>query len=268
MIQYCAPFADQHIRIELNTMWKDYFDLNMSPILSYIKNADLRQCVIETIEPSQLVQEAQLIQSIDLRTIKKDDLRSMRSFCEFQMENTCIISGFCFWFDCYFSSNNNSSILRSTRLTTSPHASKTHWKQTLVFLSQDIYPLKGDIVPVNIKLKQSLENHQHYQLTIFIKKIKEASSTSGAGGGDEENCHNDLPIRRRQRRRSSTISSDKRLLHDNKSPPSSSDSSSSNSDNDDYVEVNEHPIPCSCDRNRCKLIKTIIEKYNEENIVE
>jgi len=170
---YCAPFVDQNIRIELNTMWKNYFDLNFSPILQCIQNSDLNQCVIETIEPSQLVHEAQLIQSIDLRTIRIDDLHSMRSFCQFDIDNTCIISGFCFWFDCYFSSTNNSSILHSTRLTTSPHSSKTHWKQTLVFLPEDIYPLKGDIVPVNIKLKQSSENRRQYNLTISIKKIKE-----------------------------------------------------------------------------------------------
>ena len=252
-------------------MWKDYFDLNFSPILPYIKNANLNQYVTETIEPSQLVQEAQLIQSIDLRTVKKDDLRLMRSLCKFQMENTCIISGFCFWFDCYFSTNNNSSILRSPRLTTSPHASKTHWKQSLVFLPQDIYPLKGDIVPVNIKIKQSAENHRRYQLTIVLKKIKEASNnnnnTSGGATADDDTLHPEPTTRRRQRRRSSTISSDKRFFHQNKSPPTSSDSSSSNSDDDHDVEVNEHPIPCSCDRNRCQLIKTIIEKYTTENMV-
>jgi len=245
-------------------MWKDYFDLNMSPLLPHIKNSKLNECVIETIEPSQLVHDAQLIQSIDLRTIRIDDLHTMRSFCEYDIDNTCIISGFCFWFDCYFSSNNNSSILRSTRLTTSPHASKTHWKQTLVFLPEDIYPLKGDIVPVNIKLKQSLQNRRQYQLSIFIKKIKEGSMNSNSI--DDDNLNNESNIRKRQRRRSSTISSDKRVSTDQKSKDTSSDSTSSNSD--DEMDSNEHPIPCSCDRDRCKLIKTIIEKYNEENIVE
>jgi len=245
-------------------MWKDYFDLNMSPVLPHIKNSNLTECVIETIEPSQLVHDAQLIQSIDLRTIRIDDLRTMRSFCEFDIDNTCIISGFCFWFDCYFSSNNNSSILRSTRLTTSPYSPKTHWKQTLVFLPEDIYPLKGETVPVNIKLKQSLQNRRQYQLTILIKKIKENSMNST--GIDEETSFNDSNIRKRQRRRSSTISSDKRVINDEKSMDVSSDSTSSNSDDDN--DLNEHPIPCSCDRDRCKLIKTIIDKYNEENIVE
>jgi len=44
-------------------------------------------------------------------------------------------------------------------------------------------------------------------------------------------------------------------------------SDSTNSENDDN-ESDEHPIPCSCDRDRCKLIKAIMEKYDEENIVE
>jgi hypothetical protein len=245
-------------------MWKDYFDLNMSPILPYIKNSSLNECVIQTIESSQLVHDAQLIQSIDLRTIRIDDLRIMRSFCEFDIDNTCIISGFCFWFDCYFSSNNNSSILRSTRLTTSPYSPSTHWKQTLVFLPEDIYPLKGETVPVNIKLKQSLQNRRQYQLTISIKKIKE--NLINSTGIDDENSTNDLNIRKRQRRRSSTISSDKRIVNDIKPMDVSSDSTSSNSDDD--INSNEHPIPCSCDRDRCKLIKTIIEKYNAENVVE
>lgn len=235
----------------------------MSPILPYIKNSNLNEFIIETIEPSQLVHDAQLIQSLDLRTVRIDDLRTMRSFCEFNLDNTCIISGFCFWFDCYFSSNNNSSILRSTRLTTSPYASKTHWKQTLLFLPDDIYPIKGETVPVNIKLKQSLTNRRQYQLSISLKKIKE--HTTNSTGFDEENALNDLSIRKRQRRRSSTISSDKRLIHVEKPLDMSSDSTSSNSD--DEVNSNGHSIPCSCDRDRCKLIKTILEKYNEENIL-
>jgi hypothetical protein len=82
-------------------------------------------------------------------------------------------------------------------------------------------------------------------------------------GIDEENSSNDLNIRKRQRRRSSTISSDKRIINDKKSMDVSSDSNS-----DDDGNLNEHPIPCSCDRDRCKLIKTIIEKYTEDNLVE
>ncbi|CAF1390386.1 unnamed protein product [Adineta ricciae] len=256
---YCAPFVDQNIRIELNTMWKDYFNLNMSPILSHIKNSRLDQCMIETIEPSQLVHDAQLIQSIDLRTIRVNDLYTLRSFCEFHIKNTCIISGFCFWFDCYFSSNNNSSILRSTRLTTSPYSFRTHWKQTLAFLPEDIYPLKGDTVPVYIKLKQSTTNRRQYQLSVVLKRIKEGICV--------DNDSSDSITRRRQRRRSSTISSDKRTYSQNKSNDTSSDS---NTDDDDgnHNGSNEHPIPCLCDRDRCKLIKTIIESHSEENMIE
>ena len=243
-------------------MWKDYFGLNMSPFVEHIKNSDLNECVVETIEPSQLVHDAQLIQSIDLRTVRIDDLRSMRAFCEFDIENTCIISGFCFWFDCYFSATNNSSILRSTRLTTSPHASQTHWKQTMVFLPEDIYPLKGDTVPVNIKLKQSSENRRHYNLTIAIKKIKE-----GSGDAAEEGASSST--KKRRRRRSSAMSSDKHLTAENPSMDTGSDSTSSASDDeDDESESDEHPIPCSCDRPKCKLIRTIIEKYDAENTLE
>jgi len=196
-------------------MWGNYFDLNFTPIIKHIKNSDLNECVIETIEPSQIVHDAQLIQSIDLRTIQINDLHSMYSFCQFEIDNTCIISGFCFWFDCYFSSNKNSS---SIRLTTSPYSLSTHWKQTLVFLPEDIYPLKDDIIPVNIYLKQSEENQRQYNLTISIKENSSEDMTSDSDSDEES--------------------------------------------------LDEHPIPCPCDRQKCKLIKLIMEKYDEENIVE
>jgi hypothetical protein len=196
-------------------MWENYFDLNFTPILSHIKNSDLNQCVIEIIEPSQIIHDAQLIQSIDLRTIQIIDLHSMYSFCQFEIDNTCIISGFCFWFDCYFSSINNTS--STIRLTTSPYSLSTHWKQTLVFLPEDIYPLKDDIIPVNIHLKQSIENQRQYNLTISIKENSSEEMTS---------------------------------------------------DSDEELDEEHHPIPCECDRQKCKLIKLIIEKYDEENIVE
>ncbi len=202
-------------------MWKNYFDLNFSPVLSHIPNSDLNQCVVESIEPSQLVHFPQLIQSINLRTVQIEDLHSMHSFCEFDFDNTSIVSGFCFWFDCYFSTDKNSTVLSS-----SPYSSKTHWKQTLVFLPEDIYPLKDDTVPVDIRLKQSSENRRQYNLTISIK-----------------DSLNNEP-----------------MASDNQSTDSESDNESDESD--------EHPIPCPCDRNRCKLIRTIMEKYDEENIEE
>ena len=100
----------------------------------------------------------------------------------------------------------------------------------------------------------------------ILKKIKE--NTLNSTGIDEENSINEANMRKRQRRRSSTISFDKRLIHEEKSKHMSSDSTSSNSDDDDdEVNSNEHAIPCSCDRDRCKLIKTIIEKYSEQNIL-
>jgi hypothetical protein len=189
----------------------------LSPLLPHIKNSDLSECVIETIEPSQLVHDAQLIQSIDLRTVQIEDLQSMHSFCQFDIDNTCIISGFCFWFDCYFSSTDSSSLVR---LTTSPSSPATHWKQTLVFLPEDIYPLKGDTVPVDIRLKQSSENQRHYNLTITIQENQSMDITSESSEEESED------------------------------------------------EPEEHPIPCPCDRNKCKLIRMIIEKYDEENVAE
>ena len=190
-------------------MWTNYFDLNLSPLLPHIKNSDLSECVIETIESSQLVHDAQLIQSIDLRTVQIEDLQSMHSFCQFDIDNTCIISGFCFWFDCYFSSKESSS---SIRLTTSPSSPATHWKQTLVFLPEDIYPVKGETVPVDIRLKQSTENQRHYNLTIAIQEDQAMETTSESSEEESE----------------------------------------------------EHPIPCPCDRHKCKLIRMIMEKYEAE----
>ena len=227
-------------------MWKNYFDLNMSPVLSRLKNADLDECVIEVIEPSQLVHDAQLIQSIDLRTVRIADLRSMHSSCEFNIDNTCIISGFSFWFDCYFSSSQSSTATPPVCLTTSPQAAPTHWKQTLVFLPEDIYPLKGDCLPVNITLKQSSANQRQYNLTIAIENV------------DEEELPETSTTRKRQRRRSSTMSSEPQVLVEQKSEETSSDSDSEESSED------EHPMPCPCDRPKCKLIRAIMDKFSEE----
>ena len=197
-------------------MWKNYFDLNFSSVLPLIKNSNLTDCVIETIQPSQLIQDGQLIQSIDLRTVQIDDLKSMHSFCQFEIDNTCIISGFCFWFDCYFSSPDSSSMIR---LTTHPSSPSTHWKQTLVFLPEDIYPLKGESVPVDIHLQQREENQRHYNLTIAIQDDQDMDAETTSSEEEEE-------------------------------------------------EEEEHPIPCPCDRAKCKIIRMIMEKYDEENIDE
>ena len=115
----------------------------------------------------------------------------MQASCQFEIDNTCIISGFCFWFDCYFSSMEKST---SIRLTTSPSAPATHWKQTLVFLPEDIYPLKGDSVPVEIKLKQSKENQRHYNLSIAIQEDNQMDTSEESEGDDEEEEEEEHPI--------------------------------------------------------------------------
>ena len=236
-------------------MWKNYFGLDMSPILPHIKNSDLSECVIDTIETSQLMHEPQLVQAIDLRTVSIDDLQSMRASCEFDIDNTCIISGFCFWFDCYFSSNHPAFKSPSVRLSTGPSTAKTHWKQTLVFLAEDIFPLKGELVPVSIKLKQSTDNRRHYNLTIALKTPRDELD------GDAENEVTDAPLgQKRRRHRSSTLSSDNNEVVDA--------TANSNEDDDDEEEEDEHPIPCPCDYEKCKVIRMIIEKFDEGEPVE
>lgn len=218
----------------------------MTPILRHVKNSDLSECVIETIEPSQLVHDAQLIRSFDLRTVRIEDLRTMTSSFDLEIDNTCIISGFAFWFDCYFSANSNLPSTPTVCLGTSPYSPATHWKQTLVFLPEDIYPLKGDTVPVSIRLKQSSENRRHYNLTVAIDNVAE-----------EETSEQVLP-RKRQRNGSSTTSSEPQAQEQNESEEENSDEDSSD----------DHPMPCSCDRPKCKLIKAIMEKFDEENLEE
>lgn len=240
IFKYCAPFIDQKIRIESNGMWKNYFDLNMTPILSHMKNSDLSECVIETIESSQLVHEPQLIQSIDLRTVQSEEIRSMTSSCQFEIDNTCIISGFSFWFDCYFPSTSLSNSNRIINLSTSPYCAATHWKQTLIFFNEDIYPLKGDVVNVNIQMKQSSENHRQYALTIDLADT------------DQEPKFED------ERLSPSAI----------KRPRENISTDEESSSDDDEQSEEEHPIPCDCDRPRCKLIRAIMDKFEEENVEE
>ncbi|CAF1031280.1 unnamed protein product [Didymodactylos carnosus] len=282
---YCAPFVDDKVRCEKQTMWMDYFDLDLKPLLKYIPNSSLTECVIQTIETQQLVHDQQLIYSIDLKTIKHDDIKQIKSYCEYYIEEDCIISGFAFWFDCYFSSNN-SNILHSVVLSTSPSAQKTHWQQTLVFLKENIYPVNGDVIPVHVKLKQEKQNHRHYKLSLVLKEIKNTKkyskdddSTSAASISG--NMSDTKKKRRgRRRRRSSTISLTKRVTIIKTTTSSASDSnaddkeqtttssSTSTSSDEDNTQTDTHPIPCQCDRVRCKLIKAIIDKYEEENILE
>jgi len=246
---YCAPFVDDHIRFEKCEQWTNYFDLNLKPLLKHMSNVYLDECVVDqTIEPSQLVCDPQLIYSIDLKKIHQEDLKTIKTYCEFFIENDCIISGFAFWFDCYFSSTN-SQILQSTLLSTSPHQPKTHWKQSLVFLKDNIYPVQNDLVPIQIKLKQEKENHRQYKLSILLKEIKNNGGDDGKKGRR----------RRRRRRRSSTIS---------KTDSSNDDETNGTTSTSSEQEEEEHPIPCLCERARCKLIKAIVDKYEEENVVE
>ena len=116
----------------------------------------------------------------------------------------------------------------SVILSTSPFSPATHWKQTVIFLPQTIMVIKDVLLCCKVKMSQDASNKRHYNISIELKE------EGDLGDNDEDDDENTNDVEDEE-------------------------------DNEDSDDSCDHPVPCDCGSNRCRLIAALVDKYDTEH---
>jgi protein arginine N-methyltransferase 1 len=93
-----------------------------------IKKWVLSEPLVDPIDSQDILSDSYKYYSIDLKTVKKQELDYLRDF-KLEIVYEGKVHGFVTWFDCEFSKGE-----KKITLSTSPYKKSTHWKQTIFYL--------------------------------------------------------------------------------------------------------------------------------------
>ena len=218
--------------------WSSFHGLNFEPMLKVYRQFLLEKPVVEEIQKSQLIDDEQIFASLDLLTIKQQDLETFQSYnLKFSSQKaSCDLHGFAFWFNVIFKTDND-----IVTLSTSPDEPQTHWKQTIAFL-----PSALDFFQTN----DSNNNNAHTDDDSLASKIQ-------LNENDAFKCFI-IMNQSETNHRNYAIDIGIDLNGDQEADEEFDDDEESEDDG------REHPEPCDCGALKCLIIKTAMEKYERE----
>jgi hypothetical protein len=212
--------------------WSNYYGLNFEPMIKVYRKILLEKPIVESLKKNQLIDDEQIFASLDLLTIKQEDLETFQSYnVKFvSQKQQCNLHGFAFWFDVIF--NTDTDIVT---LSTSPDEPQTHWKQTIAFL------------PSALDSFEKSDSNNNAQTSEDI-----SDSNLGLKENDSFSCYV-IMNQSENNHRQYAIDIGVDLESEKKSEIS-----------DEDVDEDDHPEPCDCGALKCLIIKATIEKYEKE----
>ncbi|KAJ2325583.1 Nuclear SAM-dependent mono-and asymmetric methyltransferase, partial [Coemansia sp. RSA 2681] len=150
-----STIEDGDYKEEKLSFWENVYGFKMS----CIKEAAMKEPLVDTVE-SRCVNASQCVfKTIDILTVKKEDLTFSVPF-EITVNRDDYIHAFISWFDIEFRACH-----KPVRFSTGPFAKYTHWKQTVFYTKDTMTVSKGDVITGNISCAPNAENPRDLDIT-------------------------------------------------------------------------------------------------------
>ncbi|CAD8085966.1 unnamed protein product [Paramecium primaurelia] len=155
-IMYLSTIEDDEYRKSKIDFWDNVYGVNMS----CIKQWALREPLVDCCNPEQINSNSCPIFEIDIKTVKVEDLDFSHQYM-LKIQKDDYVHALVGWFDVQFSSCHV-----PVRLTTSPYAESTHWKQTVFYIEEPLAVKNNDIISGSIAVKKNAQNPRHLDIKI------------------------------------------------------------------------------------------------------
>ena len=176
----CA-IEDEDLWKEKFGYWTDVYGFDMRNLRSHV----LAEPYVEVISGKTVVSNHCVISDLDLLKVKNVELDFASDF-SLTTTKAATVHGILIWFDVRWPAKD------AKPLTTSPHATPTHWKQTLLFLERPVELEKGATMTGTCTLKRGSDNEREYTASLTV------TYAAGAGSGDDassKKMHITTPVR-------------------------------------------------------------------------
>lgn len=152
----------QHI-----AFWDDVYGFNMS----CMKKAVLPEALVEVVKEEKLISDHFIIQTIDCNKVILSELEFTSHFC-LKITETSECTAIVGYFDIFFHKGCCNKVMFST----GPHATKTHWKQTVFLLGKPIPVHAGEELQGKLTVRKNKKDPRSLFVTLELKDLKQTYS--------------------------------------------------------------------------------------------
>lgn len=156
-----AEYKEQKIHF-----WDDVYGFDMS----CIKELALREPLVDIVAPKSVASSECIFKTIDILTITKEDLAFVSPF-SLRVDRTDYVHALLVHFDIEFGGD------RVVTFGTGPYEKPTHWKQTVLYLPEDLDARKGDQIVGQLACRPNAKNHRHLDIAITYELRDETGSS-------------------------------------------------------------------------------------------
>jgi protein arginine N-methyltransferase 1 len=157
-----TAIEDAQYKEEKIHFWDNVYGFDMSSIKSWA----LREPLVDVVESRSVVGNEFVFKSIDIATVKKEDLAFSAPF-SIKMQRSDYVHALLAYFTIDFDVPGMS---KAVRFGTGPFDKYTHWKQTVFYLPNDIQVSQGDLINGTLKCTPNARNPRDLDISISYER--------------------------------------------------------------------------------------------------
>eukprot|EP01060_Flectonema_neradi_P026406 TRINITY_DN3536_c0_g2_i1.p1 TRINITY_DN3536_c0_g2~~TRINITY_DN3536_c0_g2_i1.p1 ORF type:complete len:340 (+),score=55.00 TRINITY_DN3536_c0_g2_i1:64-1083(+) len=137
--------------------WEDVYGYSFQSV----KKLAMIEPLVDVVDSKQVMTDCMRFFSIDLYTVKVEDLSFKRDF-RITASRRDKLHALVVYFDIEFPGHDK------TTFSTSPHAKTTHWKQTVFYTTKALACTRGDVISGTITAAPNQNNHRDFDISINL----------------------------------------------------------------------------------------------------
>jgi len=156
-----VAIEDSEYKEDKINFWDNVYGFNMSSI----KKMAMQEPLVDVVDPNQVMSGSYRLITIDINTIKEEDLSFKVPFRLVSLRDD-FCHAFVAFFDIEFTKCH-----KNVTFSTGPHASYTHWKQTVFYLNDVLSMKKGEEVRGEFCCKPNPKNPRDLDIEIAYRFV-------------------------------------------------------------------------------------------------
>jgi len=174
---YLTAIEDAKYKEEKINFWDRVYGFNMS----CVKGAAMFEPLVDTVDPNQICTSTATLWEVDLLTVTQAEMRFENKFELTALRND-YIHAFVAWFEVGFTQGH-----KEIWLSTSPRERSTHWRQTVVYLHDELTVRQGEKVTGELRVTPTKRNKRH--LDFRLKYAFDGEAVNGQKGATVNATH-------------------------------------------------------------------------------
>lgn len=160
---FIAPVNDAAVESRLD-FWgevKDMYGVDMTCVRSFARKCIMgKDMAVSSVYPEHVLSHPVKFATLDLGSATLEDIGNITGSFQFCCFGSSLMHGFAIWFSVLFPGENG------IMLSTSPYGEETHWKQTILYLDEEVQVEQDTKVRGDLKMSPSENNPRHLSVTL------------------------------------------------------------------------------------------------------